>query len=66
MDALDRVLRAVPADGSASLRTGDVFNCRVWVKDALVALQNHRIIDLASSIGMFQREITLLFCRLPR
>lgn len=52
--ALDQVLKAVPANGSASLRTGEAFTCRIWTKDALMALHNNRIVTLHASIGEFQ------------
>jgi hypothetical protein len=52
--ALDQVLHAVPANGSASLRTGETFTCRIWTKDALVALHNNRILTLRANIGGFQ------------
>ncbi|KAH7370214.1 hypothetical protein BKA65DRAFT_349294, partial [Rhexocercosporidium sp. MPI-PUGE-AT-0058] len=48
---LDQVLRAVPANGSASLRTGETFTRRIWMKDALMALQNNRIVTLSADIG---------------
>jgi hypothetical protein len=48
--ALDQVLQAVPADGSASLRTGEAFTCRIWTKDALVALHDSRIVTLPENI----------------
>jgi hypothetical protein len=48
---LDRVLRSVPADGQASQRTGESFTCRIWLKDALVALHNERVVTLRADIG---------------
>ena len=49
--AFDQVLRAVPANGSASLRTGEAFTCRIWTKDAIMALHNNRIVTLEADIG---------------
>jgi hypothetical protein len=53
--AADQVLRAQPANGTASLRTGEAFDCRIWVKDAIMALHNEGIVTLQASIGEFQR-----------
>ena len=51
--AADQVLRAVPANGSASLRIGEAFDCLTWVNDALMALHNERIVTLLADIGEF-------------
>ena len=40
------VLNAVGADGTPSPHTGEAFSCRVWVKDAMLALHKNRIIVL--------------------
>jgi len=47
----DQVLRSLPADGSPSLRTGEEFTCRIWVKDALMALSNNQSLTLKADIG---------------
>lgn len=52
--AVDQVLQTVPADSSASLRTGEAFTCRIWTKDALMALHNNRIVTLTANIGEFK------------
>ncbi|KAF7957507.1 hypothetical protein EAE96_003084 [Botrytis aclada] len=52
-DRIDEVLRAVPADGSASLRTAEAFTCRIWMKDALVALHENHVVTLPADIGEF-------------
>lgn len=56
---VDQVLRGLPADGSPSLRTGEGFNCRTWVKDALMTLHNDCLLDLSADIGEFRRLFLL-------
>lgn len=48
---MDQVLRDLPAGGSASLRTGEVFTCRIWVKDVLVALQTRGHVISKADVG---------------
>ncbi|PWY80247.1 hypothetical protein BO94DRAFT_537125 [Aspergillus sclerotioniger CBS 115572] len=45
------ILNGVAADGKPSPNTGEAFSCRVWVKDAIIALQNNRIIELKHTIS---------------
>lgn len=45
------ILNAIRADGTPSPNTGEDFSCRVWVKDALVALHKNRIIVLPKDIN---------------
>ncbi|KAF4634538.1 hypothetical protein G7Y89_g3556 [Cudoniella acicularis] len=61
---LDQVLRAVPANGSASLRTGEAFTCRIWAKDALMALHNSGIVTLSASIDKLEKQAFALARRL--
>lgn len=49
---LEQVLHRVSADGRASERTGGTFTCRIWVKNAIAALQDNNIIMLRKSVGM--------------
>lgn len=56
---IDQVLRDVPADGSPSLRTGEAFTCRIWAKDAVMALYNNRLLDLSADIGEFRHLVLL-------
>ncbi|KAF7875103.1 hypothetical protein EAF04_002275 [Stromatinia cepivora] len=53
---VDQVLEAVPADGSASLRTGEAFTCRIWTKDALVALHDNGNVTLPADIDTLERQ----------
>lgn len=41
----------IPVDGNPSLRTGEAFTCRIWVKDALAVLHEHGEIKLPAHIG---------------
>lgn len=43
----------IPANGTASLRTGEAFTCHIWVKDVLVALQDAGLILLSTDIGKY-------------
>ncbi|PYH95641.1 hypothetical protein BO71DRAFT_199916 [Aspergillus ellipticus CBS 707.79] len=45
------ILDGIPADGRPSPNTGEVFSCRVWVKDAIIALQNNGIITLGKALS---------------
>ncbi|RMD39296.1 hypothetical protein DV735_g5831, partial [Chaetothyriales sp. CBS 134920] len=49
------VMRAVPADGSPSLRTGEAFRCRVWLKDALVSLHEQGEIVLPVDVDELEK-----------
>ncbi|KAG6185217.1 hypothetical protein E4U46_005564 [Claviceps purpurea] len=44
------VIRGIPADGSPSMRTGESFTCRIWVKDVLVSLHERGEIVLPGTI----------------
>lgn len=44
--ACQRTLDAVPADGVPSPNTGEKFSCRVWVQDALLALETEGIVNI--------------------
>ncbi len=45
------VIKSIPADGNPSRRTGEVFTCRIWVKDVLVALDESGEIKLPVDVG---------------
>lgn len=49
-------LNANPADGQPSSNTNEQFTCRVWVKDALYALQNAGIIHLVKPIDVIETQ----------
>ncbi|KAF7921246.1 uncharacterized protein EAE98_008672 [Botrytis deweyae] len=55
-DKIDEFLRAVPADGSASLRTDEAFTCRIWMKDALVALHENHVVTLPVDIDTLEAK----------
>jgi hypothetical protein len=48
---MEDTFRNVPADGRSSERTGEVLTCRVWIKDALMALQSDGLAVLEESVG---------------
>lgn len=50
-DSLDNVLNSVPVDGCPSARTGEPFECLVWVKDALTALNDLGALSLNQDVG---------------
>ncbi|MCJ1257496.1 hypothetical protein MMC24_005322 [Lignoscripta atroalba] len=49
-DACFNALNSVPAAGQPSVNTQERFCCRIWVKDALQALDNNRVIALTMGI----------------
>ncbi|PVI06281.1 hypothetical protein DM02DRAFT_667541 [Periconia macrospinosa] len=49
-NTLEEILRKVPANGLPSSNTQEIFTCRVWVKDALFALDVGGVIRLAKSV----------------
>lgn len=51
--AAEAVIWSIPANDTASLRTGEAFTCRIWVKDVLVALQDAGLILLSTDIGKY-------------
>ena len=55
-DILKTTLGLVPANGQPSPNTHEVFTCRVWVKDALLALHNARVARLTTSIEEIERK----------
>lgn len=57
---IEQVIRDLPADGSPSLRTGEGFTCRIWAKDAVMALYNNNLITLTEDIGEFRHLFLLL------
>ncbi len=50
---LEEIIYSVPVDGRPSERTGEAMTCRIWVKDALMALHDEVVIVLEKSIGKF-------------
>ncbi|KAF2682987.1 hypothetical protein K458DRAFT_305885, partial [Lentithecium fluviatile CBS 122367] len=56
-NTLQAVLKGVAADGHPSLNTEEEFDCRVWVKDALIALHNASIIRLTVTISDIENKI---------
>ncbi|KAI9727373.1 MAG: hypothetical protein M1834_008444 [Cirrosporium novae-zelandiae] len=53
---IDEILYSLPADGRQSARTGEDFNCRTWVKDAIVALHDGSVIALEKTIDTIEHE----------
>ncbi|KAJ5951933.1 uncharacterized protein N7479_010346 [Penicillium vulpinum] len=51
------ILDVVPYDYSHSPNTGEPFSCRVWVKDAIIALQKKGIIVLPQEISLIEVEL---------
>ncbi|KAG6037170.1 hypothetical protein E4U41_005304 [Claviceps citrina] len=49
-----KIMRSIPADGSPSRRTGEFFTCRIWVKDAIVALHDQGEIALPTDIDSLE------------
>lgn len=47
----EAILKTIPADGNPSLRTGEAFTCRIWVKDVLMALHENGDIEIPVNIG---------------
>ncbi|KAI5777812.1 hypothetical protein EDC01DRAFT_635480 [Geopyxis carbonaria] len=58
-EKLRAVLGAVPTSGEPSPNTNEAFGCRVWVKDALVALDKAGVVRLTKSV----QEIEEAACR---
>ncbi|OQD76650.1 hypothetical protein PENDEC_c004G02113 [Penicillium decumbens] len=56
-EACKNVLDAVPYDYTHSPNFSEPLSCRVWVKDALVALQENRIIALPQDLSLIEREL---------
>lgn len=55
-DTLKSTLGNVPASGHPSPNTQEAFTCRVWVKDALLALHNASVIRLLQAIATIEQE----------
>jgi len=49
-------LGQVPASGQPSPNTQEAFTCRVWVKDALLALHNAGVICLTKTIATIEAD----------
>ena len=50
------ILRSVSANGNPSPNTQETFSCRVWVKDALSALDNAGLISLRMDTSAIERD----------
>jgi hypothetical protein len=50
VEYIDQVARSVPADGRPSRRTGQSFNCKVWLDDVLFELHSVNVIQLTKGI----------------
>lgn len=55
-DTLKATMEGVPGTGVSSFHTQEVFDCRVWVKDALVALQDAGIINLTVDTSTIEQD----------
>jgi hypothetical protein len=56
-DTLRGTLYQVPAEGQPSPHTGEVFSCRTWTEDSLLALHNAGIIQLTKAIQTIESEV---------
>ncbi|KAI9710956.1 MAG: hypothetical protein M1820_002393 [Bogoriella megaspora] len=54
-DAFKATLRGLPGSSKPSPNTREAFTCRVWVKDALLALHNARLIHLTEDISNIEQ-----------
>jgi len=54
--ALHTTLANVPCSGQPSLNTGEPFTCRIWVKDAILALHNAGVIQLTAAIETIEEK----------
>ncbi|KAH6951956.1 hypothetical protein DER45DRAFT_636221 [Fusarium avenaceum] len=50
------LIQSSPANGSPSFRTGEKFNCRIWVKDTLVALHDNAVTTLIADIDTIEKQ----------
>lgn len=48
------VLNGVPGDGRPSPNTDEKFDCRIWVKDAIIALEKNKIITLKEPLSSIE------------
>ena len=55
-DTLRSTLERVPGNGQPSPNTQEAFSCRVWVKDALLALHNAGVFRLTKAISAIEKE----------
>lgn len=53
---LHSTLGQVPGSGQPSLNTHEEFTCRVWVKDALLALHHAHVIHLTGTIADIEQD----------
>ncbi|KAI0141576.1 hypothetical protein GGR57DRAFT_509136 [Xylariaceae sp. FL1272] len=51
------VTQAIPAEGAPSARTGDPFNCRIWVLDVIAALAEENIVSLPASLDDVEETV---------
>jgi hypothetical protein len=56
-DTLRSTLYQIPAEGQPSTHTGEVFSCRTWTKDSLLALHNAGIIQLTQAIQTIESDV---------
>jgi len=54
-DVFRTTLGSVPGSGQPSPNTQETFTCRVWVKDALVALHKAGVIQLTKAISTIEQ-----------
>lgn len=47
---MEKIIESVKADGTPSQRTGQSFNCKVWLEDVLVGLKEGGIVELKMGI----------------
>ncbi|EGD95797.1 hypothetical protein TESG_03263 [Trichophyton tonsurans CBS 112818] len=50
-------LNGIPAGPHPSPNTGETFSCRIWVKDAIIALEKNGIITLNKSIARIEEAL---------
>ncbi|CAG7561113.1 unnamed protein product [Fusarium equiseti] len=51
-----QIIQSAPASGNPSERTGEAFNCRIWVNDTLVSLHENGAILLPTDIDNIERQ----------
>ena len=47
---MEKIIESVKADGTPSQRTGQSFDCKVWLEDVLMELKDGGIVDLKMGI----------------
>ncbi|KAI6754715.1 hypothetical protein HG530_012467 [Fusarium avenaceum] len=52
-----QLIQSSPANGSPSSRTGEKFNCRIWVKDTFVALHENTVTTLPADIDTIEKQV---------